>query len=303
MALLFDRKVKLVVYFATGKKYEITDLHMTFEILLRRDPKPNPAKIGVYNLSETTRNLFSEESLGLEFYAGYASTGPQQIFKGTISNALSNKNGPDWITTIYAADGHKEFDETYFNKSYSAGTPLITIFTDIADVFSLPINIDPTLFDVLSQSLLRGVTFEGKAEKAMNQLAKDYDLDWSVQFGIIEVTPKGSVLTSDPVATLLTFDTGLIGSPEIAYEKVKKNRKSEPELKKIVKANSLLIPQIKPNRLIQILSLYTSITFGALNETRVPTDNADGIYLVDTVSFVGDNFGGSFDCKIEGIAQ
>jgi hypothetical protein len=165
------------------------------------------------------------------------------------------------------------------------------------------LNIDPTLFSVLSKSILRGVTFSGKAEKAMDPLCKDNDLDWSVQFGIIEVTPKGSVLSSDPVATLLTFDTGLIGSPEIAYEKVKKNRKTEPELKKIVKATSLLIPQIKPNRLIQIFSLYTSITFGNLNETRVPTANADGIYLVDNVTFVGDNFGGNFDCQIEGIAQ
>lgn len=303
MSLLFDREIKLVVYLATGKKYEITDLHMNFEVLLRRDSKPNQAKIGVYNLSETTRNVFNEQHLGLEFYAGYATTGPEMIFRGNTSNVLSQKDGPDWLTTLYAGDGHKEFDKTYFNKTYSAGTPLITIFTDIADVFSLPLNIDPILFDTLAQPIIRSITFAGKAKRAMDTLAKDYDLSWSVQFGTIEVIPKGAILTSDPTATLLTFDTGMIGSPEIAYEKEKKNRKSEPEFKKIIKVTSLLIPSIKPNRLIQVFALRTSITFGQLNETRVPSDNADGVYLVDTVTFSGDNFGGNFDARIEGIAQ
>jgi len=302
MPFLFDRKVKLVVYTST-KMYEITDLHMSFEVLLRRDSKPNLAKVSVYNLSESTRNTLQEEHLGMEFHAGYGSTGPEMIFQGTTSNILSMKDGPDWITTIYAGDGHKEFDTTYFNKSYSAGTPLILIFQEIADVFGLPLNIDPTLFDSLSQSLTRGITFAGKAKKAMDKLSRDYDLDWSVQFGIIEIVPSGQVLSSDPIATLLTFDTGLIGSPEIAYEKQKKNRKSEPEFIKTIKATSLLIPSVKPNRLVTILSLQTSITFGALNETRVPTDNADGTYLVDTVQFVGDNFGGPFDARIEALEE
>ena len=302
MALLFDRKVKLVVYTST-KKYEITDLHMSFEVLLRRDSKPNLAKISVYNLSENSRNTLQEDHLGVEFYAGYASSGPEMIFQGTTSNILSMKDGPDWVTTIYAADGHKEFDTSYFNKAYSAGTPLILIFQEIADVFGLALNIDPLLFDTLSQSLTRGVTFAGKAKKAMDRLAKDYDLDWSVQFGIIEIVPNGQVLSSDPVATLLTFDTGLLDSPEISYEKKKKNRKSEPEFVKTIKATSLLIPSIKPNRFVTILSLRTSITFGALNETRVPTDNADGTYLVDNVQFAGDNFGGPFDARIEAIAE
>ena len=61
MTLLFNRKVELHVYLDT-EKYVIRDLHMIFDILATRDSKPNTAKISVMNLSESTRNLFSDST-------------------------------------------------------------------------------------------------------------------------------------------------------------------------------------------------------------------------------------------------
>ena len=303
MALLFDRKVKLVVYTSSGQKYEVSDLHMSFDILLRRDSKPNTAKINVYNMSESTRNLLESDPLGAEFYAGYGDSIPDMIFRGTVSNIVNEKIRPDWMTTIYASDGHKEFDKTYFNKTYSAGTPLLTILKDISIVFQMPLNIDPAIANVVSQALTRSITLSGKAKKALDRLTGDYDLDWSVQFGIVEIIEKGSAITSDPLVTVLTHDTGLIGSPQVKWEKNKKNRKSKPKYVKTVKATSLLIPSLKPNRLMQIASVNTSLIFGDLYKERVPSKNANGLYLINTAQFIGDNFGGSFDTVTQGISS
>jgi len=87
--ILFNPQVKLVVY-ADSQSYEITGLYMDFEIKASTDKEPNKAKISVYNLSEKTRNLFSDSHQAIEFYAGYGDN-TVLIFSGETSNALNEK--------------------------------------------------------------------------------------------------------------------------------------------------------------------------------------------------------------------
>ena len=124
--MLFDRSLKLRV-FAASKAFDFTDLHIDFDIALNQDSKPNVGRFGIFNLSEKTRGLFSEEYQGVEFEAGYKGKNTI-IFKGTINSIKHEKNGVDWYTTIVAEDGGQNYQESYFNKSYSAGTPLVKIF-------------------------------------------------------------------------------------------------------------------------------------------------------------------------------
>jgi len=280
MGLLFDRAIEVVV-FAGGKSYTIRDLHMTFDIIANRRSKPNQAKIGIYNLSETSRNLLEEKHQGIEFKAGYQKE-PVLIFRGTTNNIVNRRAAPDWYTEIYAGDGQKEFNSAHFNKAYAAGTPVKQILRDLTNALGLPSEIDDqTVGDVLAA----GLALSGRVKDCLDQVTADYGLAWSIQHGTVEIVVEGEPPVKDSSAVVLRADTGLIGSPELTEDGVK--------------VRSLLNPAIRPSRLIKIESQDANPSFGKLMEKAKPKRNANGIYIVDVAHYQGDNFGGPFDVTAE----
>ncbi len=306
MGLLFNPKVELRVYVGTDL-YTIKGLYMDFDILARRDSKPNTAKITVQNLSETTRNLMSADHQGIEFFAGYGDEDPVLIFRGSTVNVFHQKPSPGttWYTEIYALEGEKELKSAIFNRSYEAGTEVRQVIEDVSKSMGIPTEIDFfEVSDVLSESL----TLSGLAKDVLDMLTGDYDLRWSIQQGILEITPFLSSVSSQPTAVVLTSDTGMIESPILTERqpigkkgRAKKKKKGQKEeMVPGVRVLSLLNADIRPNRIIEIRARQTvNNQLGKLSEQKRPVKSADGFYICDKVRYYGDNHGGPFLAEME----
>ena len=73
-----------------------------------------------------------------------------------------------------------------------------------------------------------------------------------------------------------------------------------PEItEKGVKVISLLNTDIRPKKLIKIISISAKIASEKLKKGH--NKSADGIYKVKSVQFVGNNFGGGVDMKIDAV--
>lgn len=313
MGLQFNRAVELRIYTLVGI-YTIRDLQFEFDVELNRDSTPNIARILIHNLSEKTRGYVEQANLGIELYAGY---NPNElpiippfflplIFKGTTINVSNYQVGTDWITDITAGDGNKEFLESYFQRSYKKGTPVVQIITELAATFFLPFKVDYVGPDVIA----RGRSFSGKVKDILDKLADDYYLYWSFQDQVLEVVNVGSPPLTSPDVVLLGPDTGLLDRPKLVErpvaqkkKKIDKTKVRNKPIKVGVQTKALLNGKIKPNRLFTILPAIPISNLGieALKrkgEIKLPS--AAAVYIADKVRHVGSRFGQTYETQIEG---
>jgi hypothetical protein len=286
---------------------EPPQLHMDFDVVASTDSKPNTAKIILYNLAESTRNLFQEEFQAIEFYAGYGDN-PQLIFSGVTTNVVHEKRKTDWLTYIYAADGYKELYTVKINQSFSKGTPISLIFKKLALEMGLPLEDNSFIPDVL----LSGTTYSGLVKDVLDNLTANYELVWSIQRGKLEIRPIGDPLFSRVKAVILNAQTGLLDSPILTQRTVqpvkrKKSKKLPGKQKETIiygiKARALLIPEIQPGGVVQLSAMrLVSASTGKLMEVKIPKIKPVGIYLCDRVRYSGNNYGGKFELEFEGDA-
>ena len=319
MTILFNRSVQLDIFANNqrvtlakpGTRPGIDSVFFEFDITVSRDKEPNRARISVYNLGPTNRNLFEADHQGVELSAGYDGE-VKLLFRGVTTNVTQDKQKTFYKTTFYCGDGEKEYGTQKFNKSYSKNTKIELILNDMAKALGLPKEI---IFLEKAATLLKGRSFSGLCKDALTELTKDYKLQWSIQQGVLEVTPIGSPIISQPFAVLLSTDTGMIGSPRL-IERQKKEDKDEKKKKKKkqkkkddgkpkdrivgVRVVSLINPDIYPNRLIKIVPQRTQTeTLGKLMEAKTPEVSGEGVWLVDKARFFGDNRTGPFHVEAE----
>jgi hypothetical protein len=278
---LYGPSVELSVFVGTTA-YKYADLHIDFNVMAHRRSKPNTGQFTIYNLSESSRNLFNEEGRAIEFKAGYAGQ-LNTIFRGTLKNVRNQYTAPDWTTILFSGDGQKKFDEAIFSKTYSQGTAVETIVKDLALNLGLPSEIEVGS-PGYNQSLLYSASYSGKTKDVLDTVCRDYGLEWSIQYGVLEVRPYREPRSKDTTAVLLTSQTGMIGSPTVT--------------EKGVKVKSLLNPEIRPGRLIKIDSKSTIISKAGLDK-KDKVQSANGTFICDVCNFSGNNYGGDFAVEIE----
>lgn len=274
-----------------------------FDVMATSDKQPNTGKIVIYNLSETTRNFLSGGHQGIELFAGYGEEEPPLIFRGATTNVVHDHLRPDWSTTIYAGDGDVEYQGTPFERTYTAGTQIRVILADIATAMGIPAEID--FLDPFAV-LLGAESYSGRAKETLDKLTAKIGYQWSIQQGKLEIKEIGFPVLSDPVAVLLSVDTGLIGSPTLIerqdtdddpkrQSKLRKKRKKRKQRIIGVRAKSLMNAAIKPGRLILIQAQQTvTSSLGKLSESKTPSVTANGVWLVDRAHYYGNNTKGPF---------
>jgi hypothetical protein len=256
---------------------------------------PNTAKISIYNLKEDTRNLFSEEHQVIEFYAGHGDD-IQMIFSGQTTSVTHVKGNTFYRTDIAAGDGVKDFTTKKISKSYAAGTPSAVVLSDILVAFGMPFVIDPTATSTIAgEVLLQSETYSGMAKDVLNTFTADNGLEWSIQYGTVEVTTRNDPFLADPTGAVISSDTGMIEVPEIIVRTKQDNKNTYG-----IRVKSLLNPEIKPKRLFTIAASNTLL--GQISEliTDAPPTDGSGNYVADTVKFFGNNYGGDFYVEVEG---
>lgn len=286
LTLLFDRKIKIVVN-TTLHKYTFVDLHMDISAEMDRDKKPNKGTFVIYGLSEQTRKAISNDYRSVEIFVGYGSAEPSMVYLGSIINIYSEKIGTDWMTTIQALDGGEEYRNNIFNKSYAKGTPVITILTDVINSMGLEYE-DSSLASAVT---LSGNSYSGLSKDVLSKICDDNGLEWSIQRGVIEVVKKDEQpISALANVVLLGPDTGMVGSPTVDEDGN-------------VTVQSLMNPEIRPNRLIKLMPANpaTFVGFKMVENKKGKAFNVttEGILVVDVARYTGSNYGSSFQVEAE----
>lgn len=271
MAVLFDRVATLQV-----DTIVIRDLRFAFKVERSLRPSPGKAEVKIWNLNETHRGQLSAlGAVSTKLDAGLGSS-TSTIFVGSLRRVQHERvNGNTWITTVSGEDGGRERRQSRTTRSYRPGTPLRTVFQDLAADFgvgggNLPQAIPGVALGTVGNTLATGTVLRGEVAQELDDLCRGAGLEWSVQNGVLQLLPRGQALAG--TALVLGPDSGLVGSPAAA----ERGR---------VKFTALMIPDLAPGRLVRLAS-------------RV----LQGQYRVDRCVWSGDTHGDAWHIEGEAAA-
>ncbi len=244
---LFNRKSNVVV-----DTVLISDLDIKFKVMKTLRKEPNTCEITIYNLSKSTRASLKSKGARVILQAGY------ENFIDTATD------GVDVMTIVRCGDGERAYAFDRISESYKAGTKISTVLADVV----AKLRVDPgnalQAIQGVAGNFLNGYVAHGKVGAELDRLLTGRGLEWSIQDGRLQLlAPNGAT----NVTTVLTKDTGLIGSPEYGTP----DKKGKPP---ILKAKSLLQPQIKPG-----------------GRVKIQTDSIDSLFKVQTVTHEGETAG------------
>lgn len=280
MARLFNGDAYIVITTKT-ERLDFSGLNngrrlaLRFNVSQTKESKPNQSSLTIFNLSETSRNKIITEGVNVEIYAGYEDL--LTIGSGSIQNVNNVKNRTDWETTISFGDGQKNYQQSKFSKSYTGGNDIKNIITDVAESFGLSIKNE---VKKLTGKIDKGLTLDGLSKDVLDELAKQNDIKWSIQDAVLQLVDIGNPILK--TAIVISSATGLLGHPIIT--------------ERGVDIKTQLNPEIRPNKLISVEDSTSKIVSEKLKDQR--NKSANGIYICDSVQFVGDNFGGGFETNI-----
>jgi len=165
----FGRQVKILI-----KQLSIEDLRVKFNVEKSLVGYPNKANIQIYNLNTSSRQEIEEDGLQVEFFAGYEN--PPLLFSGNIINVLHQKQGVDWITTLYCGDAVKDINDSIINKTLGPGATTETIFNElVGSMEGVTKGITKGLTNCVSgkQSLLRSLQLTGNVKDWLKKIADE----------------------------------------------------------------------------------------------------------------------------------
>lgn len=252
------------------------DLKIAFDISKSISSTQNSASIRIWNLSEGNRNALGKELDDITLEAGYTPPGGESnvgiIFKGQMRDVEHRREGADIITEISCGDGDKAFRSATIAKSYPAGTPVQTVIEDVQSEFQKK-GLDKGEWKLPENtgSFKRPYTVCGGCKREMDTLGRGKGFYWSAQNGVMEIVPSDGYIGG---VFIISSQSGMVDTPTITDNGVK--------------VKTLLNPEIRPNRRVQVIS-------------EVLEMNAqDSTYRVSECTYSGDNRQGDFVVSITG---
>lgn len=275
----------VVEYALFDRRFDVEDLDgrllaLDFETKMTRSKEPNQGVFNLYNLSASTRLEIETDAKSVRCYAGYDGDA-KLIYTGDLVFVNSVKQGVDWMTTLHCGDGFAAFTESVTSKTYASDTEKQIILDQVAKDMGLVVKATK---DAIGGKLTGSLTLDGKSKDQLDILTKDNGAEWSIQDGELNITKNGQPI--DDEAIVLRADTGLLEHPTITDKGVN------------IKAQ--LNPDIRPGKLIRLEPIAVNVTPG---QGQIPERGRDysGLYLCQTIQFIGNNYGGPFDVNIEAI--
>ena len=284
MAKLFNRKYELIIIPPEGDVRTITDLKLTFSITKTLFGVPNKGQLKLYNPNEATEAALRERFTQVILNAGYG-TDLRLIFKGDVKNITQAKTSVDRVITVFAGDGSRGYEQSTFSKTFDSGVDVRSIVTEVVDsikdvalgeITGIPANRDKP----------NGLTLDGQSSHLLDELAAEYNSQWSIQDGVVNFIPVNSTLL-DTEAVLINPTTGMIGSPRIT--------------ERGADVTTLLNNQLTPGGRFIIEASGADVQLGDLNfRTNNVRTNATGLYKALSVTLTGDSRGGPWQSELEG---
>ena len=237
-------------------------LAVDFDVKHTSSKEPSVGNFAIYNLKEETRKRISSDAIGLRFYGGYEGK-EKLLYSGTIEKVINKRQGVDYVTELRCGDGFREFTQSITSKTYASGVDKQQIVEDVARDMGLGLKVAK---DGIKGVLTGSKTLDGLSKDVLTELIPD----WSIVDGEINIS-GGKLAPMSTIASLINSDTGLLESPNIT--------------EKGVNIKAQIDPDVRPRSLLQVES-----------------ESVNGVFIVQSIQFVGNNYGGAFDMNIEAAA-
>ena len=270
----------------TGVEIDLLDIQYSVEKNLATHP--NTAEVTLFNLNDRSRSEFDKRPLMVELAAGYSGVN-KLLFLGDVRpGSYSRIDGGEWKTKLILADGGRAFSQARISKSYSPGTPLLTVVRDSAQSLGLllPKALDSSA--VFRQTIPTGEVCHGFASDELTRLLAQYGFSWSIQNGQLQVLGGNQVNPGQ--AVVISQQSGMLGSPEITGAKEQATSGSastKPQKPPRLNVDHQLFPELIPGQHVQVVS--RSFAKG-------------GFYKLDKVTHSGDTKSDDWNTKLEAVA-
>ncbi len=203
MSLLFGKRTEVLIQ---GKVLENPPLSIDFELPFSDDEKENVGNIKLYNLAESTKNLFVKDAYIIlkSGYVGSIGT----ISTLTVKESSTRIEGVDRITEVTVGEEDGRWKNTLINSTWRADILASQVIGDIVKVLGLTVG-EITL--PIDFQYPRGKTFSKSAKLCLIELVTDCGAIMTYTRGTIYIRPPGS---GTQTGFVLNKSSGLIESPE-----------------------------------------------------------------------------------------
>lgn len=259
MTALFDPTIALVLGAAGGEARTTPGLKITARVTYKT-ARAGEAEIEVYNPAPATIAAAEQRGVVVRLLGGYDGF-PELIFEGTPirDGVMVRREGADRILSIAARTGGLQLEQARLSLSYAQGTRVSEVVAEAARALGLPLGVVRLGEDY---DLPAGFSYSGNAGELLQRLTASAGSTLTVRDGALQALPSGE--DTGELVTVLTKDTGLIGSPT---RRGGKNRA-------LIEVEALLIPGMRPGKRVALES-----------------ETATGIFVARDVTFELDSLG------------
>ncbi len=236
---------------------------------------PSKATIHVYNFAPTSRAETDIRPLHVKLRGGYVDETPALIFEGDAYYTASRIDGPNWITTIQASDGHRANKYARVSQTFGMGTPVSAVLSTLLAKQGLTMPTSVASAREFLTMFPQGITLHGLASEETEKLAKRFGFTYSIQNGAAQFLRDSDVRLDE--ALVINQETGMLGSPATAVP----TRKGKPP---VMTARSWLRADMLPGI-----------------ETKVESKTVNGLFKVLNVVHTGDLRGKAWFTEIEAV--
>lgn len=273
-------------------------LRITFETTQKDASTPNVARIGIFNLKDSSTQPAFYVGKTVTLSAGYVGSSIYVLFKGQILQARNLRaDVTDKVLAILATDGSEPRNYAVVNKTLSAGhTHYDRAMACFEPMKALGITLGYIDKDALSKvKFPRGAALFGSAKDWLRQTSAATRTSWSIQNGKLQILANDKALPGGEI--VLNSRTGLVGLPVQTIQGIE--------------GAALLNGQIVPGRVVRIdqksiqqAEFDPSIT-GAPNNAQLQQFglSTDGRYKIFYVGHLGDTRGEPFFTNFIGVAM
>lgn len=275
MSRLFGRAWSITI-----DTLQLTGHRAQFQIRKSLKPEPNTCNLQIWGLNSAHRSQLAElrpekgatRGIPVRIEAGYEEA-TTLLWLGDLRTVESTYDQSGWVTVLGAGDGEKAVQNSRIGESFGAKTDAGTALRAAAKALGVDAgNVDAVASRIKLGSqgtrYQSGRVLYGPTARVIDDIARSADLEWSIQDGALQFVDRGKVLSGS--AVYLSSNTGLVGSPTVDNEGK-------------LSATSLIIPDLKPGRLLVIES-----------------KSVRGNFRVESAEWSGDTWEGDWYCAIEG---
>lgn len=189
-------------------------LRMTFEITMRDISAPNVARIGIFNLADSSTQPAFFVGKRVKVSAGYVTGQSYVLFDGEIIQARNLRvDVTDKVLAILATDSSTPRNYAVVNKTLSAGhTHNDRVMACYEPMKAMGVGLGFIDTEALTKiKFPRGAALFGNAKDWLRQTCAATRTSWSIQQGKLQVLSNDKALPNGDI--VLNSRTGLVGLP------------------------------------------------------------------------------------------